>query len=406
MNRDNPARGDDILLDPALVAPPPPTASRGPLHPGAIWEGVQKSGRNSYRVRVTIETVDVNVGTLTGLLEIHGLTPQLDSLVTFFEGEIVGTHAGLVTGRWGATEADDLKHFSRFTPFRGIKDKLTRPGLHYNHHNKPFLFMRWKERFVVPEFHIENINGASYSGFYYLCLEFNNPTATPLELPPSPPPVENKETHRPTSIRLPSPSLTPSPPTFSSPPLAETPRAFSTASTEILPPVALHTLPTTTLSDAVTPKEIETTDSGSATSPSLAGSSLASSSIYSISPSTSSSPPTPPSPIVNLPTPLGTTPEEFPAPSSPPLPQAPRMRRSDSDGRGRNNAGGEKRPKARSRSGSSYAGKQSAAFGQWPNATITGFYHFRNSEPFQQLSLSYVPQIKRAAGGSQAFAFR
>lgn len=28
--------------------------------------------------------------------------------------------------------------------------------------------MRWKERFLVPDHHIENIQGASYEGFYYI----------------------------------------------------------------------------------------------------------------------------------------------------------------------------------------------------------------------------------------------
>lgn len=31
--------------------------------------------------------------------------------------------------------------------------------------------MRWKEQFLVPDHHIRQVNGASYSGFYYTCLE-------------------------------------------------------------------------------------------------------------------------------------------------------------------------------------------------------------------------------------------
>lgn len=31
--------------------------------------------------------------------------------------------------------------------------------------------MRWKERFLVPDHHITQVAGASYSGFYYICVE-------------------------------------------------------------------------------------------------------------------------------------------------------------------------------------------------------------------------------------------
>ena len=72
----------------------------GPLHSGATWTGVQKSGRNSYQVKVTLETVDFDNGKMTGLLEIHGLTPDIDKLVTFFEGVSIvldtGANCGLL----------------------------------------------------------------------------------------------------------------------------------------------------------------------------------------------------------------------------------------------------------------------------------------------------------------------
>lgn len=29
--------------------------------------------------------------------------------------------------------------------------------------------MRWKEQFVVPSSQAQNIHGASFAGFYYLC---------------------------------------------------------------------------------------------------------------------------------------------------------------------------------------------------------------------------------------------
>lgn len=34
--------------------------------------------------------------------------------------------------------------------------------------NDRFIFMRWKEKFLVPDAFIENVDGASYDGFYYV----------------------------------------------------------------------------------------------------------------------------------------------------------------------------------------------------------------------------------------------
>ena len=39
-----------------------------------------------------------------------------------------------------------------------------------------FVFMRWKEHFLVPDHTIKDINGASFAGFYYIC--FQKSTAT------------------------------------------------------------------------------------------------------------------------------------------------------------------------------------------------------------------------------------
>ena len=32
------------------------------------------------------------------------------------------------------------------------------------------MFMRWKERFLVPNHQVKEINGASFDGFYYICF--------------------------------------------------------------------------------------------------------------------------------------------------------------------------------------------------------------------------------------------
>jgi hypothetical protein len=34
-----------------------------------------------------------------------------------------------------------------------------------------FIYMRWKEHFLVPDHRVSNIDGASFAGFYYICYQ-------------------------------------------------------------------------------------------------------------------------------------------------------------------------------------------------------------------------------------------
>merc|ERR1719487_301610 len=184
---------DALRVEPAAAAfsslPATHQAARGPLHSGSTWVGVQRSGRNSYEVTVKFDEVDVVASKVCGTLEIKGLTPELDSLVTFFEGEIVGEvgSPGFRTGRFGATEFDDLKHWRRFPAFtrNRLERSLIKPELNLRaSKNKPYVFLRLKEKHVVNH-RVEAIHGASYAGFYYCCLDCE-PSIVPLDSP-SPP---------------------------------------------------------------------------------------------------------------------------------------------------------------------------------------------------------------------------
>lgn len=33
------------------------------------------------------------------------------------------------------------------------------------------VFMRWKELFMVPDYRVEYVEGASFAGFYYICCK-------------------------------------------------------------------------------------------------------------------------------------------------------------------------------------------------------------------------------------------
>lgn len=156
-----------------------PPKGRGCLYPGATFNGTQKSGRNSYDVTVRVVNVDLEASHLCGYLNIRGLTEDWPELTTYFDAEIIGDRYGFVTGKWGATEADDLKHWARFAPFRPLRSALSKPGLRFNHLNKPFVFMRWKEKFLVPDHRVRDINGASFAGFYYVCVELGESAGRP-----------------------------------------------------------------------------------------------------------------------------------------------------------------------------------------------------------------------------------
>lgn len=38
-------------------------------------------------------------------------------------------------------------------------------------HASDFVYMRWKEHFLVPDHTIRDLNGASFAGFYYICFQ-------------------------------------------------------------------------------------------------------------------------------------------------------------------------------------------------------------------------------------------
>ncbi|GAA5900548.1 uncharacterized protein JCM6883_002878 [Sporobolomyces salmoneus] len=420
--------------------------------------GVQRSGRNSYDVKVKIDTVDIESGTLAGTLEIKHLTPELESLVTFFEGEIVSESGpGFLTSNYGATKEDDMRHWRRFPPFtrNRLEQQMTGTNLNLRGASKkPYLFMRWKERFVLPEHKVDAIHGASFAGLYYVCLDFE-PTSSELFAEASSS-VQHRgispPSSRPFSFAAPLPRRRSSSNSQTAPSqLAQTrPAPVSALLTASTPPVSIVERPASSPRSVSYAAALRGEGGQTSTSPSssIAASSLSSlvsstptSSVLSVTPPTPSTTPPPP----ELPTPkseyesvetallasqtsfidltqspevatshpmLSPTPpvvpfndmaseraeSEWPTiPSSPPpLPSSPPRLHHDissfdqtRSSRGRKN---------------SHREDEVENFGlkSWTEATLTGFYHFACSEPYQQLSLKYVPTTQ---GGSQAFEF-
>lgn len=102
-----------------------------------------------------------------------GLTEDHPTLTTYFEGEIIGTRYSFFTEHddWGANSKVDLSHWSKFEPFRPYQKQAKKGSVVIpDVAQKEFIFMRWKEHFLVPDHRVRTINGASFEGFYYICF--------------------------------------------------------------------------------------------------------------------------------------------------------------------------------------------------------------------------------------------
>ncbi|KAI4155898.1 MAG: hypothetical protein LQ340_000678 [Diploschistes diacapsis] len=143
------------------------------LRYGSKFVGTQQSDKQVYNVEVEIKHVDLKESNICGYLRIDGLTPDHPTLTTFFDGEIIGPKYSFVTKHesWGATEKTDMQHWDRFPAFRPLSKQARKSDFHYtNVAQRENIFMRWKERFLVPDYKVRDISGASFEGFYYICF--------------------------------------------------------------------------------------------------------------------------------------------------------------------------------------------------------------------------------------------
>jgi hypothetical protein len=92
------------------------------------------------------------------------LTDDWPELTTYFDAEIIGSRYGFLTQNWGATQHEDMVHWSRFPAFKHIRHEAKRPHMTIDGQDRGAVFMRWKERFVVPDHRVQDINGASFAG--------------------------------------------------------------------------------------------------------------------------------------------------------------------------------------------------------------------------------------------------
>jgi hypothetical protein len=125
-----------------------------------------------------LKNTDFTSSVLCGYLRIRNLTKDYPELTTYFHAEIIGSpyfHAEIIGSRygfltdkeWGASEADDLTHWSKFSGFRSVRNQLKHPGLTMRDRDRGTVFMRWKERFLVPDHKTKEINGARLVPYLY-----------------------------------------------------------------------------------------------------------------------------------------------------------------------------------------------------------------------------------------------
>ncbi|KAJ8662088.1 hypothetical protein O0I10_001778 [Lichtheimia ornata] len=162
-------RDDDVWVD---ISNTRLANSRlGSLYAGSKFKGRQQCDTSTYDVSVDILHVDLKESTLTGYLNIKGLTSDCKELTTFFEAEIIGSKYSFLTRKWKAQKSTDLSHWSRFPSFKPYKDVFSDDDFTYRPEDEDFIYMRWKEKFLVPDHRVQNVEGASFAGFYYICYQ-------------------------------------------------------------------------------------------------------------------------------------------------------------------------------------------------------------------------------------------
>lgn len=144
------------------------------LRPGSLFIGTQHSEAHSYEVKVTIKAVDMSRRFLSGYLSIWGLTREHELMKTYFEGEMISDSCSFFTRRdeWNASDQVDRNHWGRFSSWRELaaQKHIDPDYIHKDFEKNPHIYMRWKERFLVPDYRVTKVNGVAYNGFYYICF--------------------------------------------------------------------------------------------------------------------------------------------------------------------------------------------------------------------------------------------
>lgn len=165
------------------------------MNPGAVFSGCQMSGYKRYKVTVSVWRAEFPVSSLDagiaaaatthgphvcGELTIHGLTPANPCMSTYFEGYAVTSSShGFMSRDWPrelrdmtASDTIDSEHWLRFPACKQLSVCNGHLPQHVpDYANQRYVYMRWKEKFMLPDPEAEGVVGASYDGFYYVVLD-------------------------------------------------------------------------------------------------------------------------------------------------------------------------------------------------------------------------------------------
>ncbi|KAJ2009732.1 hypothetical protein GGI04_000222 [Coemansia thaxteri] len=158
------------------------------LRPGMSFVGTQRispetaggggGGGERWDVHVAVQTVDMRRGRVTGLMKAINVPRMPQTVVTYWEGEVIdfSNHTPR-TAKWRAERADDARHWLMFQPLRAdaqAADAFLAPwpsscrGKRMPRFLEDYIFMRWKEESFVNVRPSET--GLTIAGFYYVCM--------------------------------------------------------------------------------------------------------------------------------------------------------------------------------------------------------------------------------------------
>ncbi|CAI5758164.1 unnamed protein product [Candida verbasci] len=168
-----------------------PNYSSTYLQPNSKFKGQQKSGDKIFQIKVEFKTVDLSNSLCTGFLQIYGLTDEFSEIITYFKGEIINNplnnsanvNYSFITENknWGSFPKNDYEHWKKLTNDESnllsdlqLIEKLNKIKENQDDGSGHFIYMRWKEEFLLPDSRIKQISNASFEGFYYIVLNVLN----------------------------------------------------------------------------------------------------------------------------------------------------------------------------------------------------------------------------------------
>ncbi|GMM34674.1 glucose-induced degradation complex subunit [Saccharomycopsis crataegensis] len=168
------------------------------LYPGSNFVGSQIFQDKRYDLSIELKYVDLNQSYMNGYLSIRNLTEKHPEITTFFEAELISENHNFLSRR--ATDdlqiddTIDISNWSRFPHWRQdilpkVRKSLSclsaldltekkdpffnKPSnlyIHKDYLDQQYIYMRWKEVFLVPDA-TKKLVSASYDGIYYACLD-------------------------------------------------------------------------------------------------------------------------------------------------------------------------------------------------------------------------------------------